>query len=111
MTADDETMKLYLDANLAALVAENYTKEDFESALDYDPLVQAQDWDELKATFTVDSENAKSAVVTVGIENFGERTTITLDLTMTADGWRLSDICGSDGASLVAELKRLNAAS
>jgi len=49
-------------------------------------------------------------VVTVGIENFGERTNVTLDLTMTSDGWRLSDILGADGASLVKELKRLNAA-
>lgn len=109
VTADDETMKLYLDPSLAKLVTENYAKEGVESALDYDPLIQAQDWDELKTAFTVDSENAKAAVVTVAIENFGERTTVTLDLAMTPAGWRVSDILGGEGASLVAELKRLNA--
>lgn len=36
---------------------------------------------------------------------------VTLVLTNTADGWRLSDIRGPDGARLVEELKRLNAAS
>ena len=110
VTATDETTRHYLDDNLAALVAENYAKDNVESALDYDPLVQAQDWDEVTTHFTVDSQNATSVVVTVGIENFGERTNVTLDLTMTSDGWRLSDILGADGASLVKELKRLNAA-
>jgi hypothetical protein len=110
ITATDESARHYLDDNLAGLVAENYAKDDVESALDYDPLVQAQDWDEVTTRFTVDSQNATSAVVTVGIENFGERANVTLDLTMASDGWRLSDILGADGASLVKELQRLNGA-
>jgi hypothetical protein len=111
VTEDEETTRKYLDQNLADLILQNYAKEDFESALDYDPLLQAQDWDEVKTTFTVNSETEKQAVVTVAVENFGERTFITLELTNTTDGWRLSDIRGADGASLVEELKRLNAAS
>lgn len=111
VTEDEETTREYLDQNLADLILQNYAKEDFESALDYDPLLQAQDWDEVKTTFTVDSESDKEAVVTVAVENFGERMFITLQLTNTPDGWRLSDIRGPDGSSLVEELKRLNAAS
>jgi len=111
VTADEETTKTYLDADLADLILENHGKESFESALDYDPLIQAQDWDDLRTTYTVNSETDASAVITVVVENFGERIFVTLDLTKTTDGWRLSDIRGPDGASLVEELKRLNAAS
>lgn len=109
ITADEITTGLYLDANLAALIKENYAKDDFDSALDYDPLVQAQDWDEVVTHFKVVSEDAKTAVVSVAIDNVDEHTTVTLHLTKTANGWRLSDIIAVDDSSLVAELKQLNA--
>jgi hypothetical protein len=109
VSADDASRARYLDANLAALVAENYAKEDIESALDYDPLIQAQDFDDLETTVTVDAENDTTATVTVVVDNFGERTFVHLDLAMTADGWRLSDIRASDNSSLVEELEKLNA--
>jgi hypothetical protein len=109
VSADDASRARYLDANLAALVSENYAKENIESALDYDPLIQAQDFDDLQTTVTVDAENDKTATVTVVVDNFGERTFVHLDLAMTADGWRLADVRASDNSSLVAELKTLNA--
>jgi hypothetical protein len=109
VSADDASRARYLDANLAALVSENYAKENIESALDYDPLIQAQDFDDLQTTVTVDAENDKTATVTVVVDNFGERTFVHLDLVMTADGWRLADVRASDNSSLVAELKTLNA--
>lgn len=109
VTADNTTMARYLDHDLAVLVAENNSKEAVESALDYDPLIQAQDFDGLEASYAVDAENDTSAFVTVTIENFGEITVVHLDLAMTPDGWRLSDIRASDNTSLVDELKRLNA--
>jgi hypothetical protein len=109
VAADETSRARYLDANLAALVTENYAKENVESALDYDPLIQAQDFDDLQTTVTVDAENDKSATVTVVVDNFGERTFVHLDLAMTADGWRLADVRASDNSSLVAELKELNA--
>jgi hypothetical protein len=111
VTADEEAMAMYLDEKLTALIVENYAKEAFESALDYDPLIQAQDFDEIKPTFKVVQQTAKQAAVLSSFENFGEPMEITLDLTKTADGWRLSDIIDREGGSLAAELKELNAAS
>jgi len=109
VTADDAAIAKYLDAKLGALITENYAKDDPESALDYDPLIQAQDFDEISATFIVDKETDTSAVVTAVVENFDERTHVTLDLTRTADGWRLADVLAPDGSSLLTELKKLNA--
>ncbi|CAN5200335.1 hypothetical protein BH10PSE9_BH10PSE9_20110 [soil metagenome] len=107
-TADDEAMAKYLDPKLAALVATNYSIDDFESAIDYDPLVQAQDYDQIKPVFKVESQSAKDATVRSTFKNFGETTTIVLDLVMTPKGWRLGDIHNSDGGSLVQEITELN---
>ena len=112
VTSNEATTRLYLDKPLADLVIENQGKESFESALSYDPLIQAQDWDEdLTATFTVNAENDKTASVTVKVDNYGERTFVILELVNTSDGWRLGDVIASCGASLVEELKQLNALS
>jgi hypothetical protein len=108
-TADDDAMAKYLDPKLAELVKANYAKEDFESALDYDPLVQAQDFDQIKPAFKVDSRTPKEATVRATFKNFDETTTVILDLVLTAKGWRLADVHTTDGASLVLELTELNA--
>ena len=110
VTADDAAIAKYLDANLAALVTENYAKDDFENALDYDPLIQAQDFESIKPVFAVEQQTDTRAVVIATIENFGETTVVSLDLTKTAGGWRLADIIAGEGSSLLAELKELNAA-
>jgi hypothetical protein len=110
VTADNAAIAKYLDPGLAALVAENYKKTDVESALDYDPLVQAQDYDDIKVTFTVQSENDTAAVIDAHVNNYGEDSVVTLDLTKTDAGWRLSNIrTDEESPSLVDELKQLNA--
>jgi hypothetical protein len=111
VTADEATTRRYLDDNLAGLVLDNYANDNLESTLDYDPLLQAAEWDDVKMKFTVNAENARTASVTVAVESFGERIFVVLELAMTTDGWRLSDIIASGGASLVEQLKKLNAAS
>ena len=109
VTADDASIKKYLDPNLADLIAANYAKTDEEAALDYDPLAQAQDFEDIKTTFTVQSETDTAAVIDAHINNYGEDSVVTLDLTKTADGWRLSDIrTDEETPSLVDELKQLN---
>ncbi len=110
-TADDEAINRYLSPELGALIRENYAKDDFEAALDYDPLVQAQEADEIKPTFTVENKAGKDASVRVDFENFGEAITLTLDLVLTDDGWRLADVRPVGGQSLVLEVTELNAAA
>jgi hypothetical protein len=111
VTADEEAIGKYLDQNLGALITENYDKTDFEAALDYDPLIQAQDYEDLKTTFVITSQTDATAVVNATVNDAGEDTLVILDLTKTADGWRLSNIRTEDASapSLVDELKQLNA--
>lgn len=110
VTADDAAIAKYLDPNLGALVRENYSKNGFENALDNDPLIQAQDFETVNATFNVEQQTETRAVVVATVENFGETSVVTLDLTKTSNGWRLTDVVVGEGSSLVAELKELNAA-
>lgn len=108
VTADDAAIARYLAPGLAALVKANYGNPDPDAALDYDPLVQAQDFEDVKTRFTVKSETDAAAAIDVAIDNLGASTSVTLDLTKTADGWRIADVHGPDGPGLADELKQLN---
>ena len=110
VTTDQGTIAEYLDKNLGALITENYAKNDYSAALDYDPLVQAQDFDQVKATLKLEKQAAAAATVDAEVNNLGEVTDIKLDLTKTNDGWRLSNVrTDEESPSLVDELKQLNA--
>jgi hypothetical protein len=109
VTADPVAIARYLAPDLAALVTANYAKSNGDAALDYDPLAQAQDFDNVSATFTVDHESDTEAVITAAVKDFGDATTVVLTLANTPNGWRLADLKGPDGPSLVDELKQLNA--
>jgi len=112
VTTDAAAIDKYLDKNLGDLITENYAKTDFDSALDYDPLVQAQDYEDIKATFTIETQTATTAVVDAAIDNFGEASVVVLDLTKTPAGWRLSNIrTDQESPSLIDELKDLNAST
>jgi hypothetical protein len=109
-TADQGAIAQYLDKNLGALITENYAKSDYSAALDYDPLVQAQDFDQVKATLKLEKQTADAATVDAEVDNLGELTDIKLDLAKTPDGWRLSNVrTDEESPSLVDELKQLNA--
>jgi len=111
VTADPGAIQKYLDKNLGQLITTNYGKGDYVNALDYDPLVQAQDFDQVKATLKLEKQTAATATVDAEVNNLGEVTDIKLDLTKTPDGWRLSNVSTGDeqDRSLVDELKQLNA--
>jgi hypothetical protein len=109
VTADPPAIAKYLDGTLGDLITANYTKSNPDAALDYDPLVQAQDFEDVQTRFTVERETDADAVITVAVRNFDAQTTVTLDLAKTAGGWRLANVQGPDGPSLVDELKQLNA--
>src|SRR5665213_3753226 len=108
VTADDAAIAKYLAPDLAALVKANYDNPDPDAALDYDPLVQAQDFEDVKTRFAVKSETDSAAAIDVAIDNLGASTSVTLDLAKTTEGWRLADVHGPDEPSLAEELKQLN---
>jgi hypothetical protein len=110
--SDVEANRLqYLTPDFAALIDENdkYSSE-LDYAVDYDPLVQAQDWDVLKNfKLTLESASAAKATVKASFVNLDQPTTVRLDLVKTGDGWRVADLHNSDGASLRQEYQDLNA--
>jgi len=109
VTADQAAIQKYLDKNLGQLITTNYGKGDYANALDYDPLVQAQDFDQVKAALKIEKQTADAATVDAEVNNLGEVTDIKLDLTKTQDGWRLSNVrTDEEDPSLVDELKQLN---
>lgn len=102
----------YLTDDFAKVVAENDKYNDnLDYAVDYDPLAQAQDWEELdEMTFALEKSAATTATVKVDFTNFDAATTVRLDLEKTGKGWRLADLHNADGGSLVEEYDGLNAA-
>jgi len=107
-TADSTAIAKYLDPDLGALITANYDNPSPDAALDYDPLVQAQDFQDVRTKLVVKSETDSAATIEVAVDNFDASTTVTLDLVKTAAGWRLANVHGPDGPSLVEELKQLN---
>ena len=94
---------------IAAMTANDKFGDNPDYALDYDPLVQAQDWDELKdLKFTVEESSADKATIRVDFTNMDDPTTVRLNLTHTPQGWRLADVHDSEGYSLVREYTELN---
>ena len=85
--------------------------DELDYAIDYDPLIQAQDWETLQnLAVTVEEESKSAAKEHVSFDNFGQPTSVTLDLALTGKGWRLADVVNADGGSLVQEYSALNAA-
>ena len=69
---------------IAAMTANDKFGDNPDYALDYDPLVQAQDWDELKdLKFTVEQSSADKATIRVDFTNMEDPTTVRLNLVHT----------------------------
>jgi hypothetical protein len=110
--SDVEANRLqYLTPDFAALIDENdkYSGNELDYAVDYDPLVQAQDWDVLKDfKLSLESSSGGKTKVKASFVNFDEPTTVHIELAKTADGWRVADLYNSKGESLRQEYQELN---
>ncbi len=105
------TRQEFLAPDLAAAIVENakYNSE-LDYAVDYDPLVQAQDWKLTDLKFTPEQTSGDGETVRVDFKNQGEATVVRLNLANTGAGLRLADIHNSDGKSLLQEYLDLNIA-
>lgn len=79
--------------------------------LDGDPLCDCQDYDRVAARILrVKQPNARSASARVHVTlGPGETRDLRLTLVLTPSGWRISDVVGADGHSLLRELQKSNA--
>lgn len=102
--------ELYFSPDLTAAIEKDSSGGEV-GYLDGDPLCDCQDYDRLSAkvvTILQPSSKAATAHVHVNLGQ-GQSRDLELRLVMTASGWRISDVLGTDHHSLLQELKRANA--
>jgi hypothetical protein len=93
--ADERTIRRYFEPSLAAMVVKDRkdaARRKEVGTLDFDPFVDAQDWDIAAFDIAVGDEASGKANATVKFVNAGTPNTVVLDLVRTAGGWRISDI-------------------
>ncbi len=90
-----QVIRRYFEPLLAGLMAKDQVaaaKRGEVGLLDYDPFLQAQDWDTSSFDITVDGAGTGKAKATVKFVNQGDAMTVLLDLVQTKNGWRAYDI-------------------
>jgi Protein of unknown function (DUF3828) len=91
----DQAVKRYFEPTLAALIRKDQTdaaRRDETPTLDFDPFVDAQDWDIAAFTITMTDAGPGKAKATVKFENSGKPSQVVLDLVKIGNAWKISDI-------------------
>ncbi len=90
-----QIIRRYFEPQLATLMTKDQTaaaKRGEVGLLDYDPFLEAQDWDTSSFDIAVDDAGVGKAKASVKFINEGEAMTVLLDLLQTKNGWRVYDI-------------------
>jgi hypothetical protein len=91
----NQKIQHYFEPSLAALIVKDQNdaaqRKDV-STLDFDPFVDAQDWDIAAYNVTVSDKGTDKASATVTFNNFGKAKTVVLDLVKIKSDWKISDI-------------------
>jgi hypothetical protein len=85
----------YFEPSLAALMVKDQNdaaRRKEVGTLDFDPFVDAQDWDIAAYNVAVIDKGADKASATVTFNNFGKAKTVVLDLVKIKNEWKISDI-------------------
>ena len=105
---DKRTLSKYFDKELTALFIKDDECEKREQGvcnLDFDPIYDAQDFDEKTTNLQIAAVVDQPDSFKVTFTNIGTRTLV-YRLTNTPNGWRISDIKYSEGPSLKEILSR-----
>ncbi len=88
-------IRRYFEPQLAALMAKDQAaaaRRGEVGSLDYDPFLDAQDWNTSNFGIAVDDAGAGKAKATVKFVNQGEAMTVLIDLLQVKNDWRVFDI-------------------
>jgi hypothetical protein len=91
----DQMVQHYFEPSLAALVLQDQkeaARRKEVGALDFDPFVDAQDWDIAAFSVVMNDKGSDKASATVQFNNFGKPQTVVLDLVKIRNEWKISDI-------------------
>jgi len=89
------TIRHYFEPKLAALMASDRNaaaRRNEVGALDFDPFVDAQEWDISTFDIVVSDATAGKAQATVKFINLGQAMTVVLDLVQVGNAWRIYEI-------------------
>lgn len=92
---NNQMIQRYFEPSLAALILKDQSeaaRRKEVGTLDFDPFVDAQDWDIAAYNVTVSDIGADKASTTVKFNNFGKPQTVVLDLVKIKNDWKISDI-------------------
>jgi hypothetical protein len=92
---NNQTIQRYFEPSFAALILKDQNdaaQRKEAGALDFDPFVDAQDWDIAAYNVTVSDKGADKASAAVKFNNFGKAKTVVLDLVKIKNEWKISDI-------------------
>ena len=114
---DKRTLSTYFDKELTALFIKDdecKKREQGVCNLDFDPIYDAQDFDEKTTNLHVAAVAGQPGLFNVTFNNLGTRTLV-YRVTNTPSGWRISDIKYPEGPSLKeilsSDIKSVSAAS
>jgi hypothetical protein len=92
---NERTIRRYFEPKLAAAMAQDQktsARRNEVGKLDFDPFLDAQDWEVTTFDIAVGNAAAGKAQATVKFDNMGEAMTVTLDLVQVSNAWRIYDI-------------------
>lgn len=92
---NERTVRRYFEPSLAALILKDQkdaAQRNEVGALDFDPFVDAQDWEIAAFTITVSDQGADKASATVKFTNSGQASTVVLDLVKIKNDWKITNI-------------------
>ena len=94
----ERAIRRYFEPRLATLMANDRkqaARRNEVGSLDFDPFLDAQDWDVTAFDIVVSDEAAGKAQATVKFTNQGQAMTVVLDLVQVKNAWRIYDITWS----------------
>jgi hypothetical protein len=92
---DDRAIRRYFEPSLATLMVKDQkaaAKRSEVGLLDFDPFIDAQDWEIAAFDIAVEDGAPGKATATVKFTNFDKPVTVRLDLVKLKNDWRISDI-------------------
>ena len=92
---DERAIRRYFEPSLAALMAKDQkaaAKRGEVGLLDFDPFIDAQDWEISAFDIAVEDGAPGKATATVKFTNFGKLVTVRLDLVKVKNDWRVADM-------------------
>jgi len=91
----ERIIRRYFEPKLATMMAKDEktaARRREVGLLDFDPFIDAQDWEITNFEIAVNDAAAGKTQATVKFVNFGEATTVVLDLIQLKSEWRIYDI-------------------